>query len=189
MSLKKLLLPALLAYCSLTSAEVLETVDYIHYTVQHQTGNSLLKAINAVSPIGEGDRKFHGHTNWDISWRYTYEKQADLRTCKIKTATVTLKASITLPKLNSQDAQALAQFNTYLPALKKHELGHLQIAQEVARRIERSLLAQAALPSCESLKLALNDRGMALANEAKVLSRQYDEQTQHGKTQGAFLPG
>lgn len=187
MYIKRLMLLTVLFGSPLVRAEVQETVDYIKYPVRHEAGTSLLKAINAVTPISEGDKKYHGYTRWDINWRYTYDKADDLRTCKIKTLTVTLKASITLPELNSGDDKALAQFASYLPALKKHELGHLQIAQEAAKKIERSLLAQTALPSCELLKTTLNARGLELTDEAKVLGRQYDAQTQHGKTQGAFL--
>lgn len=187
MYIERYLLLALMFGCPLARAEILETVDYIKYPVRHEAGTSLLKAVNAATPISEGAKKYHGYTRWDINWRYTYGKEDDLRTCKIKTLTVTLKASITLPELNSSDDKALAQFASYLPALKKHEIGHLQIAQEAAKKIERNLLAQTALPSCELLKTTLNARGLELTDEAKVLGQQYDAQTQHGKTQGAFL--
>ncbi|MFZ6679376.1 hypothetical protein [Undibacterium sp. Tian12W] len=43
--------------------------------------------------------------------------------------------------------------------------------------------------TCEQLGVALNQRGNALLAEAALLDRAYDEQTQHGKTQGADLTG
>jgi len=188
MYIERYLLLALMFGSSLARAEILETVDYIKYPVRHEAGTSLLKAVNAATPISEGAKKYHGYTRWDINWRYTYEKTSDLRTCKVKSLYVTLKATITLPELSSKDDKVIAQFNNYLQALKKHELGHLQIAQEAAKKIESNLLAHPALSSCEILKAALNENGLALTEEAKTQGVQYDAQTRHGKTQGAYLP-
>ncbi|PXX42696.1 DUF922 domain-containing protein [Undibacterium pigrum] len=187
MKINKLILLSLLAGTALARAEVTETVNYVKYPVRHEAGTSLLKALDAASIHPEGDKKHHGHTSWDIQWRYTYDKTSDLRTCKVKSIIVTLKATITLPELSSKDDKVIAQFNNYLPALKKHELGHLQIAQEAAKKIDQGLLAQAALPSCDILKTVLNAQGMALTEEAKTQSVQYDAQTRYGKTQGAYL--
>jgi len=188
MKINKLILLGLLADTALARAEVTETVNYVTYPVRHETGTSLARAINAATPVIDGNKKYHGHTRWDIQWRYTYDKTSDLRTCKVKAISVTLKATITLPELSSKDDKVIAQFNHYLPALKKHELGHLQIAQETAKKIDKTLLAHPALPSCELLKTALNANGMALTEEAKTQDVQYDAQTRHGQTQGAYLP-
>ncbi|MFZ3002862.1 MAG: DUF922 domain-containing protein [Undibacterium umbellatum] len=188
MYIERYLLLALMFGCPLARAEILETVDYIKYPVRHEVGTSLARAINAATPVIDGHMKNHSHTRWDMQWRYTYDKTSDLRTCKVKAISVTLKATITLPELSSKDDKVIAQFNNYLPALKKHELGHLQIAQETAKKIDQRLLAQAALPSCDILKTVLNAQGMALTEEAKTLGVQYDAQTRHGQTQGAYLP-
>ncbi|MFZ6745565.1 DUF922 domain-containing Zn-dependent protease [Undibacterium sp. JH2W] len=188
MPVKSMILLGLALACALAKAEVQEAVSYIRYPVRHQAAGSLLQAINAASPIGEGGRKYHGHTQWDIRWKYTYDKLDDLRSCKVKTVTVMLKIAITLPELSSDDDRAVAQFKTYLPALEKHEFGHVQIARDAARKVEQGLLAQAAMPSCEALKSTMNEKGMLVLEEAKILNAQYDAQTQHGKTQGAFLP-
>ncbi|MFZ6873756.1 DUF922 domain-containing protein [Undibacterium sp. Di27W] len=188
MEINKLILLSLLSLSGLAQAEVIETVNYVTYTVKPEAGTSLSRAMITASPITEGDKKYRGHTQWDMHWNYTYDKASDLRTCKVKTVSVSLKATITLPELSSKDDKLIAQFKQYLPALKKHELGHLQIAREAAKKIERSLLAQPALASCELLKTALNANGRALTEEAKILNVQYDAQTRHGQTQGAFLP-
>ncbi|MDP1976300.1 DUF922 domain-containing protein [Undibacterium sp.] len=188
MYIERYLLLALMFGSPLTRAEILETVDYIKYPVRHEVGTSLARAINSATPVSVGHMKYYSHTRWDMQWRYTYDKTSDLRTCKVKSLYVTLKATITLPELSSKDDKVIAQFNNYLQALKKHELGHLQIAQEAAKKIESNLLAHPALPSCEILKAALNENGLALTEEAKTQGVQYDAQTRHGQTQGAYLP-
>lgn len=186
MQIKKLFLLTMLLGSSLVRAEVAETLNYTMYAVKPDAGSSLLKAINAATPIREGDKKYHGFTRWDVRWKYTYDTSSS-GICRVKSVSVTLTTMITLPELNSNDETVVSQFASYLTALKKHEFGHLQIAQEAAKKIEQSLLRQPGLSNCEQLKTALNERGNALVAEAKTQGKEYDEQTQHGKTQGAYL--
>ncbi|MCH8620391.1 DUF922 domain-containing protein [Undibacterium sp. TS12] len=186
MTLRNLFFLALLPVCLTGRAEVIENLHYKPYRVEHQSGTSLAKAINAATPFNEGGHKYHGYTKWHISWRYRFDTTAS-GSCKITSATVNLDATISLPELSSSDQSAKKQFDTYLPALKKHETGHYQISQEAAKKVERTLLAQPAMPNCELLKTTLNQRGEAVLDEARAQDRQYDASTSHGRTQGAWL--
>lgn len=172
--------------CSASIAEVVENLEYKFYRVPLEPGASLSKAIDAVTPFNDGGRKYHGFTKWKIAWNYRYDKQVN-GSCKITTVSVKLNANITLPELISNDETANNHFKTYLSALKTHELGHLKIAQETAKKIEQSMLMQEALSDCHLLETALNARGNALISDANVQDKQYDAETKHGKTQGALL--
>ncbi len=43
--------------------------------------------------------------------------------------------------------------------------------------------------TCGQLGVALNQHSKALSAKAVLLDHAYDEQTQHGKTQGTYLTG
>lgn len=168
-------------------AEVTEKLSYSTYTVEHKAGQSMLQVLNLASPIREGGQVFHGFTKWNVRW--TLQWHFDARgECQITGHVTALTGVITLPELFSPDAQARQTFSTYIAALRQHEMGHYQIAQLAARRIDEGLQALPMMPSCEELSRKANQLGTRLVEQARQDGFDYDRQTEHGRTQGAWLP-
>ena len=166
-------------------AIVTENLTYRFYDVQFAKGKSISAAILAASPIRDGGRTFHGYTKWQLSWRFTWRENS--ATCTIDKVNTTVTALITLPNFISPPAQAKDALKEYLIALRQHELGHFELAKDAAERIDAEIRAQPAMPSCKLLETAANERGNRLLEEVRRKEKQYDADTQHGKTQGAWL--
>ena len=105
----------------------------------------------------------------------------------INKVNTTVTALITLPNFISPPAQAKDVLDEYLVALRQHELGHFELAKDAAERIDAAIRTLPAMASCKLLEAAANERGNRLLEEVRHKEKQYDADTQHGKTQGAWL--
>lgn len=177
---------ALLVLAAPISAKVVEQLDYAHYEVDPEGYDKLYQAVNAVTPVKVDGKTFHGLTKWHIKWNYWFDTDDD-GACAITRTKVTLTATITLPQLvNSEDWQDEI-FDEYLDALTEHEMGHYEISQEAAQAIDDALQELDAEDDCPTLKQVANQSARDLLNEYKQAERDYDQRTQHGRTQGARL--
>ena len=168
-------------------AEVSEALTYRTYEVNHKPGQRLLDALNAASPILQDGKIFHGHTEWRVTWRFWRAEQPD-RTCSITIVKTAASGSITLPQLASTDKNVLSQFAEYIAALRSHELGHFKFGTDAAHEIERRISSLPGMASCSTLESEANRVGYQTLEEFKSSENVYDETTQHGKSQGAWLP-
>ena len=166
-------------------AAVTENLAYRFYDVHFNMGQSITAAIFAASPIRDGGRTFHGYTKWQLSWRFNWRDNNE--TCSISKVRTTLAASITLPNFISPPAKAKEVLDDYLIALRQHELGHFELAKDAAERIDTAIRTLPAMPSCKLLESAANEVGNRIVEGVRRKERQYDADTQHGKTQGAWL--
>ena len=168
-------------------AEVTESLVYHTYDVEQAANTSLLEAINRVTPVRQDGKIFHGNTSWYVKWRYRWNEQAD-GSCTISKSTVTVTGKITLPNLiSSDDEPSKSEFARYIVALKEHELGHYQIAKDIAKEIDDGILSLPTMDSCANLEKTANKLGYELLNQARADERNYDKETGHGRTQGAWL--
>lgn len=177
-----------LVFVSAAGAEVSEKVTYKIYTARQKSGVSLLDTLSRYSPIRHKGMIFHGYTAWHIDWKYRWDEDASGR-CRITGNKTHLNAVITLPKLISSDAKTKSEFSRYLQSLHTHELGHLQIAREAAGKIDRDILSLPAMTSCRLLEQTANQVGHKILEQARQKERTYDQETNHGASQGALLPG
>ncbi len=178
-----LMLPLLLSFYARGEVNIVER--YKHYTVIANSKSKLLNAVNKASPIREGAEVFHGYTRFDINWRFWFKK-ADQQ-CQINRANTDLKLVYTLPKLQSGNHDVKIVWRNWLAKLTAHEIGHGDLAIATTRKINAALLNLDPQTNCEKLKKVANQTGQALMSELKQQTREYDEQTGHGKTQGAWL--
>ncbi|GAA5157457.1 hypothetical protein GCM10025770_00700 [Viridibacterium curvum] len=167
-------------------AEILEELTYNYYTAVATAGQPLHGALDAASPIRENDLVFHGHTRWDVTWHFRWANESDGR-CHITAATVTLKSVIRLPLLRADSLKRQQLFDRYLESLRKHELGHHQIGRDAAKAVEQEILSQPEMRTCKLLEQTINQRATDLIAGFNSRNLTYDQQTEHGKTQGAWL--
>jgi predicted secreted Zn-dependent protease len=167
--------------------DVEKTVDYNHYDVHQRGGESLLSAIKAASPVRRDGRIFHGYTEWKVSWRYAWDDRG-AGGCALSSASANVTATITLPHLASGSPSARAQFKPYIAALKEHEMGHYQIGVDAARDVRERLRLLRPQANCRTLQSLADRTARATVDQYKARNRQYDIETEHGRTQGAWLP-
>jgi predicted secreted Zn-dependent protease len=184
----KLLLLCLLIIAKTSSAQVSESLVYTYYTANADTSRSLLSVLNKASPIKINNRTFHGLTKWYVKWNYHWFEQPNGR-CKITTVTTKYTSSIQLPELVGANSAQEQTFNNYLTALRTHELGHYDIGKQAADVIDSGIASLPEMSSCKELETAANDLGYQTLDEYKAKEKQYDADTGHGKTQGAWLEG
>jgi predicted secreted Zn-dependent protease len=167
--------------------DVEKTIEYQHYDVHQRAGESLLTAIKAASPVRRDGRIFHGYTEWKVSWRYQWNDRGD-GGCALTSASANVQATITLPHLASGSPTVRAQFKPYIAALREHELGHYRIGVDAARDVRVRLQQVPPQADCRALKSLADRTARATVDEYKARNRQYDIETEHGRTQGAWLP-
>ena len=167
-------------------AEVQESLEYTYYHAIAKPGQSLVSSLNAASPVNEKGRVFHGYTKWNVRWNFSWIENRD-GTCKITTTKTSVTGSITLPRLAGANPEQQAVFERYAAALKQHELGHYQIGKDAAATIDQALLDMPPMRNCTSLDKVANDGAYQALERYKEKERLYDANTEHGKSQGAWL--
>lgn len=180
------LLPLLMWLALPAQADVQEHLQEQYYDLQVASGESLSRALDKASPIRENGQIYHAYTRWKVQWNFWWREQRDGR-CQIDLTRTQVNASITLPRLGGGDAQQRQRFEQYQGALREHELGHYRIGQAAAAEIDAALLATPEYPSCAELQQQANQRANAILQRHAEQERQYDRQTGHGRSQGAWL--
>lgn len=179
---------ALLGAVAPAAAAVGENLDTDYYEVRADTRRNLLALLNEASPIRVNGQVFHAYTSWNVRWRFYWHEQADGR-CAIARTRIDLTGKMTLPRLaGSADRPQEQDFNGYVTALRTHELGHYQFGKEAARAIDQALQGLPQMASCKALERVANRSAREILDSHTARERQYDIDTGHGKTQGAWLP-
>jgi predicted secreted Zn-dependent protease len=176
----------LLPFAAPVGAEVHEALDYDHYDAQAQRGRTLAQAVNEASPFRPDGQVFHSATAWYLDWQVQPQPTSDGR-CGVGQVLVSLHGQMTLPRLVGGTARQQQHFEQYLSRLREHELGHYEIGREAARELEKEFYALPPARNCAELQTQAREEGARLLPKYEAMGNAYDEQTQHGKTQGAWL--
>jgi predicted secreted Zn-dependent protease len=152
-------------------------------------GNSvdLGQDLNAATPINTNGRKFHGYTRWDIAWKYRWKLNNGL--CRIYKVSTNVDIAYTMPKAVTLPADQLLRerYEKYYSSLMVHEEGHGEFGVAAAAEIKKTILSMSYKGSCDKLAELANSKAHGILYKYKSLDDVYDENTLHGKTQGAFL--
>jgi predicted secreted Zn-dependent protease len=186
LKLRHVIFLALLPLSVDARAEVHETLDTGHYEAHAQPGRSLALALNEASPFRPGNQVFHSATAWNMDWKLLPQSTADGR-CRTAEVRIDLRGNMLLPRLLGGSRAQQERFDEYLSRLREHELGHFEIGREAARALEKSLYALKPARSCAQLQSAARDEGARLLKKYEAMGDAYDRQTEHGRTQGAWL--
>lgn len=183
----KHLLPLLLFYLALpVQAQVYEQLQHHYYDAQVASGESLNRALNEVSPVRQNGQVYHAYTQWRVQWNLWWREERDGR-CRLNLVHTLLNAQITLPRLGGGDAQQRQRFEQYLAALQEHEQGHYRIGQAAAAEIDATLQQLPEYPSCSELQQQANQQAGVILQRHVERERRYDQDTGHGRSQGAWL--
>lgn len=155
------------------------------YSVNPRSRQDLGAAINRASPIQGG---YHGLAEWNIRWEYSYQNQGS--SCRIGSVQVTLESKVHMPQLTpnqNYDASITSVFNAYYDALMHHEEGHLTHGILAANEAKQAIQDAKAASSCRAAGNNANTAANAVITKYNRADQQYDNQTNHGATQGARL--
>jgi predicted secreted Zn-dependent protease len=151
-----------------------------YFDVQGDSHEALLSALNARG-------RFHGRADWKLLYRYQIRPVGS--DCAVGDLTTTLELVMTLPRWTppaGAPGELVARWQRYVAALRIHEEGHLQHGRDFEREF-RAAAATLADRNCDLLR----ERVSVLFNDllARYQSRDklYDEDTGHGRTQGAIF--
>jgi predicted secreted Zn-dependent protease len=127
-----------------------------------------------------------GHTDWYLT--YTYRPRSAPGGCAVDSVTTKLDLKVRMPRWTpssgaSSDLQS--RWGRYLSALHTHELGHVQNGRDFESAFKRTASATSA-PDCGALDASLRSSFAALLRQANQRDVDYDAQTRHGATQGAY---
>ncbi len=107
--------------------------------------------------------------------------------CVITSVTTELTTTMQLPELRQASAADRERFDRFLPRLQLHEDGHRDHGRAAAAEIDRRIAQLPDMSSCELLDATANETGHRVVNDYTARDRQFDDATEHGKTQGAWL--
>ncbi|WP_412070155.1 DUF922 domain-containing protein [Rubrivirga sp. IMCC43871] len=157
------------------------------YAVTGTTEREVLRSLLDAGPR-DGDDIFFGLTQTELDVRY--EPTAISGGCVIRDTEVDLDIVITLPEWLPATDLALdlqSDWRRFRRALEAHEDRHRAIAVEGAERAFDAV-AELYRPSCEEADSEARRRLEVLGVEIKAEHRRFDQETGHGKTDGAVWP-
>jgi len=182
-----LLMGLLLGTAKPGRTEVFLNLEFDFYAVNVASNAPLFPQLLRASPITVKSVKYTGYTSAPIKWDFKYRIDAQTGQCRIVSSRTFLNAKITMPRIYGATDRQTNAFNGFYRALLRHEMGHYNIGGETAFAIDYALTAMPPMQNCALLEEEANARAYALLRESykKVIS--YDEQTKHGRLQGAVL--
>lgn len=152
------------------------------YPVEGESPRAIRSSMNDGRPPDESNGARHdARTRWNFRTRWG--NGPDGR-CDPRTATVDLTLTVILPDLTTRDelsARGKADWDAYFTALVAHERNHGRIAVEGRNRMQAAMRAS---PTCEAMRALVG----ATNQEVTAASGEYDQQTDHGRREGAVYP-
>lgn len=158
------------------------------YLVAGRTSADLVRAFRTIGPPGKEGRRFAARTDWNIRWDYRYARRN--RRIVIDTFAVILTVHTILPDWDPSpdaDHDLIERWPRYLENLRAHEDGHGTIALESAKKVVRALESLPSARSGADLRDSANAVCHAIIEECRRANTAYDDETGHGRTQGAWL--
>lgn len=170
--------------CQLTAKE-----RYTYYEISGKDLDDLRREMNLKGTVGEDGRVYSGLTSWDIN--FVYEIAQDGSGYRVKSATTNVDIEYRMPRVGTSwtDPDLGLVWRRYLERLQQHEFGHKNLAIEAASEINELLASLPAFPTADALAAEVTrvtDEKFRVLKEKQV---GYDDETRHGETQGAVLPG
>jgi predicted secreted Zn-dependent protease len=128
-----------------------------------------------------------GHTDYYLSYTFSSRTMPG-RGCTVDSLKTKLDLKVRMPRWTpasgaSSDLQS--RWGRYVSALRTHELGHVQNGRDFESAFRRTASASSA-SDCGALDASLRSSFAALLRQANQRDVDYDAQTRHGATQGAY---
>ncbi len=166
---------------------VRERLTYETYAVTGETAEAVLRSLVDLGPRDGGD-VFFGLTQTELDVRY--EPTGVSGGCRIESVEVDLNVVVTLPEWEPEGAVDSAlrhDWSRFRRSLSQHELRHREIARSGAEAAAAEV-AGFYRSLCPAAIAEARERLDRLGVEINGAHRRYDDETGHGKTEGAVWP-
>ena len=157
------------------------------YAVAGGDAQALLVSMVQHAPHSDGD-VFFGLTTTELSFRYGHRTVAE--GCALANVRVDLLVTTALPEWTPPaDApyDLRRDWTRFAAALARHEAQHRTIGEDGASAVQRDLDGLTA-PTCAMADAEARRLAERAGIETEAAHRRYDDETGHGRTQGATWP-
>jgi predicted secreted Zn-dependent protease len=163
--------------------------QYTPYVVH---GRSLQALQSDLAQRGPRDPatgvRYSGRTDYDVKWTYRYRTSGT--GCAIDELNVRMVITFILPRWVDEYTASPAMRTTwtrYISNLTTHEQGHAALYRQTGPAVEAAIRALPAAPTCDAMGQRANAAANQVLRTTDATSARYDQTTQHGATQGAWL--
>lgn len=157
------------------------------YPVSGESIAEIQRSIALNTPSRSGDSYYAGVTIWSLS--ATYSLIPTPQGCLIDNGDVFLRLRVHLPKLtNDLISESVRQeWRRFVFSLDAHERQHTRNAYLAATSLLAKINGRHTEVPCSRAKVIAESATKALIERMSAYDREFDHQTRHGATQGAYL--
>ncbi|MGE8066148.1 DUF922 domain-containing protein [Pseudomonas sp. NPDC089569] len=159
-----------------------------YYPVFGRTIAEIQNSIGQNTPSKDGDVYYAGVTVWDLN--SSFEMLSTPAGCSLTNSQVNLNTTIHLPQLTDPDqvsAGVRTEWVRFSNALKTHEMMHAKNAYRAASTLLNKINLLSTSVPCDRARIIIQDGTDTLIQRITEFDRELDNETEHGRTQGAFL--
>jgi len=191
--MRRVFIVAAMAAAPQAYAQPQPTIDFgiRYYDVEGSTTAEIRNSIFRNTPIRINGSPYGAITENRFTTGYSSVGTSS-GGCEVKNARVFLDSKITLPRLvpSGQSPAVMAEWERYIGALRAHEMMHATNGRYTAQTVASRLYNFKSQMPCVQMRSKLDTAVNQLIQNMGVWDQQLDAQTEHGKSQGAFLqPG
>ena len=166
------------------------TVDLLerNYVVAGDNAQEMGRSMRSNGPVS-GGRRFSAVNSWRLSYQYRFGRSRANR-CELSDVRITLNVRVTMPEWErptTAPAELVTDWEDYERALRLHEEGHRDWAIRGAREL-LSRLRSFKTETCVFMEREVRSLADGIIERFSRQNRDYDEETGHGRTQGAVWP-
>lgn len=161
--------------------KIIDNADFAFYDIEGDDEDELREQMDDLSPTGaDGFDAGDAFADWSFRWTWPGYGESD---CDLSEAKVTLDIEVVFPRWEPDedaDPELVEKWNEYIEALAIHEKGHVDYVLER----EDDVLEAIQDATCDTA----DDAATEVLDEIRQHDLDYDEETNHGETQGARFP-
>lgn len=159
-----------------------------HYSVSGSTTTEISKSVFQNTPVKGNFGRYGAVTHNRFTTNYSSVAMAE-GGCEVKNALIQLDSTIVLPQLMEvgQSESVMGEWGRYIGALRAHEMMHANNGKYTAETLASRLYDFKTTLPCAQMRAMLDQAVDRLIKNMGDFDTQLDLQTEHGKTQGAFL--
>lgn len=165
------------------------TEKYKYYEVRGGCEKELHGQLCKNCITWDDGKKYDSATSWNVKWNYDYDRTA--QACSADSFKVTVDVLFQFPKwvrMDDAPPALVGKWDAYMRNLSLHENGHRDLVVEAAAGLTRSVASLPPAQTCAELDREVRKLCSARMAQLEADQREYDDQTDHGVTQGAIFP-
>jgi predicted secreted Zn-dependent protease len=172
---------------SLWAAPSVKVTEHFYDVEGHKVRN-LKKELHRKGKEATGGRH-HALTQWTVRWNFHFRQMGP--SCVLEALKTDLEITYQLPRWTDRESapqDLIRKWDRYYAALKRHEDGHAAIGRRAAEEIDRELRKIVQPGGCNNFSNTVNTAANRILDLYKQEEKDYDDNTSHGRTQGAIFP-